>query len=98
MSICLRRREFIAGLGGAAAWPFAVRAQQPLLPEPQARLAALARGFRDLGWTDEEIAKVVYLAVGQKGEAVVVINFNAAKAIGRTMPPRLFALPDEIIE
>jgi putative ABC transport system substrate-binding protein len=28
MSICLRRREFIAGLGGAAASPLAARAQQ----------------------------------------------------------------------
>jgi putative ABC transport system substrate-binding protein len=61
-----RRRQFIAGLGGAAAWSLAARAQQGdrvrrigVLtnlaeddPETVRRMAAFVQGLRELGWTD----------------------------------------------
>ena len=62
----MRRREFIAVLGGAATWPLAARAQQSgtmrrvamLLPyrdgdaEGQAVVAAFQGRLRDLGWIE----------------------------------------------
>jgi putative tryptophan/tyrosine transport system substrate-binding protein len=63
----MRRREFIALIGGAAAvWPLAARAQQPermrrigvLIslaaddPESQRRVTAFVQGLQELGWTD----------------------------------------------
>jgi putative ABC transport system substrate-binding protein len=66
MSICLRRREFIAGLGGAAAWPLAARAQQRERirrigvltagdendPLSRAIVSAFTQALAGLGWTD----------------------------------------------
>jgi putative tryptophan/tyrosine transport system substrate-binding protein len=65
----MRRREFIAGLGGAAAWPLAARAQQVERarrvgflqalaendPEAQARVAVLREGLARLGWTERNV-------------------------------------------
>src|SRR5262245_12586466 len=62
----MRRREFIALISGAAAWPLAARAQQPermrhigvLLNfaeddrEAQAKNSAFLQGLQQLGWTD----------------------------------------------
>jgi putative ABC transport system substrate-binding protein len=65
----MRRRDFIAGLGGAAAWPMMVRAQQGdrvrrigVLnaaeendPEAKARISAFTQALADLGWTDRNV-------------------------------------------
>jgi putative ABC transport system substrate-binding protein len=62
----MNRRTFIAGLGNAAAWPLAARAQQPerirrigvLMslnendPEEKLRMSAFTKALADLGWTD----------------------------------------------
>ena len=70
----MRRREFIAGLGGAAAWPLAARAQQAgrmrrigvLMqlaaddPEGQARLAAFLQGLQEANWAVGRNVRIDY--------------------------------------
>ena len=71
----MKRREFITLLGGAAAaWPLAVRAQQPermrrigvLMnlaaddPLAQARNAALLQGLQELSWTVGRNVQIEY--------------------------------------
>ena len=68
----MRRREFIVGLGGAAAWPGAVLGQQPnqarrigLLmqgsetePDYRSYLAAFVQGLRQLGWIEGQSLRI----------------------------------------
>jgi putative ABC transport system substrate-binding protein len=68
----MRRREFIAGLGGAAAWPVVARAQQgdpvwrvgvlvdgtAVQASFQAELAAFVLGLSQLGWIDGQNLRI----------------------------------------
>src|SRR5262245_45507902 len=66
----MRRRQFIAFLGGAAAWPVAVRAQQAMpligvlhIQSPygyDSRLRAFRQSVRDAGYAEGENVAIEY--------------------------------------
>ena len=74
----MNRREFIALVGGAAAWPLTARAQQPermrrigvLMglpandPVGQSEVAGLQRGLRKLGWIVGRNVQIEYRWAG----------------------------------
>jgi putative ABC transport system substrate-binding protein len=85
----MRRREFIAGLGGAAAWPVMTRAQQsggvrrvgvlmnsaPTDAEYQSYFATFVQGLRQLGWTE---GKNLHLDVRwTAGDAALAKTYSA---------------------
>jgi hypothetical protein len=65
----MRRREFIAGLGAAAVWPLAARAQQRPLPvigfltgnaTNASRETAFRQGLKESGYSDGQNVSVEY--------------------------------------
>jgi putative ABC transport system substrate-binding protein len=91
MSILLRRREFIAGLGGAVAWPLTARAQQGdrvrrigvLIdgaeddPGWRSELFAFTQALAGLGWTD---GRNVRMDLRYAGE-----DLNRARALAQEL-------------
>jgi len=71
MAICIRRRELIATLAGAAAWPLAASAQRPVIPvigylhsasfAPYAHLVgAFRQSLREAGYVEGENIAIEY--------------------------------------
>ena len=67
----MKRREFIAALGGAAAWPLVARAQEParpvigILSNPSrnalpAAFASFHRGLKDAGYVEGQNVRTEY--------------------------------------
>jgi putative ABC transport system substrate-binding protein len=91
----IKRREFIAGLWTAAAWPLAARAQQGgrvrrigvLMsgdendPEQKRRLSAFTQALADLGWTDGRNVRVD-LRLGAGGAGTNRIRALAQELVG----------------
>ena len=79
----MKRREFIAGLGGAAAWPLAARAQQSermrrigvlmsaaIETDQPAAVGAFVRALQQLGWTEGRNVRIdIRWARGDPAEA-----------------------------
>jgi putative tryptophan/tyrosine transport system substrate-binding protein len=97
----MKRREFIAGLAGAAAWPVAATGQQPRRmgvlmigdaadPELQKRGRALEAGLRDLGWIDGGNLRINYRWAGDassvKNQAAEVVATRPELIVATSTP------------
>jgi putative ABC transport system substrate-binding protein len=100
------RREFIAGLGGAAAWPLALRAQQPVMPVMPVigylssgsqgisgeRLRMFLQGLSEAGLSEgKDIAIEYRWAEGQYDR----LPRLAADLVGRRV--RVIVVPDSVV-
>jgi putative ABC transport system substrate-binding protein len=103
----MRRREFIALIGGvAAAWPLAVRAQRQPMPiigfldvrSPEAmgdRFVAFRQGLRETGFVEDENVSIAYRWAENRAERLPELAADLvrlkAAVIASAGPPAAFA-------
>ena len=92
----MKRRDFVALIGGAAAWPLAARAQQParvrtigfLLPGGsrttvmRAQLEAFRQGLKEYGWIEGHNISVEYRFAEGKEDALAGIAAELVRLRG----------------
>jgi len=107
MKICLQRREFIAGLGGAAAWPLAAKAQKSAIPvigylnfgSPESdapRLTGLRRGLNQAGYIEGRSFVIEYRWAGNQADrlpalAADLVRLQVTVIVAAGLPPALAA-------
>jgi putative tryptophan/tyrosine transport system substrate-binding protein len=75
----IKRREFIAGLGSAAAWPLVARAQQPAAPvigflsdqsafDDEITIALFLQGLKETGYVEGQNVAVEYRGAENQGD------------------------------
>jgi putative ABC transport system substrate-binding protein len=90
MTSSLRRREFIAGLGGATAWPLAARAQKSAIPvigylnfgSPESdapRLTGLRRGLNQAGYVEGRNFVIEYRWAGNQADRLPALAADLAQ-------------------
>jgi putative ABC transport system substrate-binding protein len=101
------RREFIAGLGSAAAWPVVAKAQQPQRmrrigvlfhlnesdPEGRLRVVAFRKGLEQLGWIEGRNIQIDYRWTSGDSERA---HIYAAELLA-LKPEVIFAAPTFVV-
>src|SRR5271169_5020414 len=104
----IKRREFIAGLSGAAAWPLAARAQKIshirlvaiLMPYPESdaymrtRVQVFQEEFAKLGWSENSNVK---FDIRWTTDNMALVRTNAADLV-RLKPDVIVASGDRVMQ
>jgi putative ABC transport system substrate-binding protein len=96
----MHRRTFIAGLGGAAAWPVVARTQQTTMPvvgyvdvRPSAYKLSFYQGLNELGFIDHRNVMIDYREVSEIGQlpAIAVEMVRNKVAVISSATPAIIA-------
>ena len=97
----MRRREFMAGLGSAAAWP--AQAQPPLVRVPRIGIVDdepvwdnFRQGLRDLGYVENQNIAIEYRSAESKVDRLAQATRETAQQATSTIPIVMISIGDPV--